>query len=111
MTFQILYSRTDGSVDGPVKARTSRVGKSEARHHTKEGKLSGVCSLHSCIAKKYNALFGELHAQVLVGATEDSICRLKLIKQKAADDFMMLKGCPFAERTIDGMKRLADPEW
>lgn len=69
-----------------------------------------MCSIHQRIAKKYFAVFEEIRGQIQTDASDDAIYRLKLAKQKAADECLMLHGCVYAERYLKSVQAPTPPK-
>ena len=66
--------------------------------------------MHQRIAKKYHAAFEEIRGQIQTEAADDAVYRLKLMKQKTADECLMLKGCAFAERYLKAVQSPTPPK-
>lgn len=69
-----------------------------------------MCSLHPRVAKKFGAAFEEIRGQIQLEATDDAVYRLKLLKQKASDECLMLTGCAFAERYLKLLQAPTPPK-
>jgi hypothetical protein len=69
-----------------------------------------VCSLHTRIAKKFSTEFQTLRDAVQTDVSDDAIFRVKLFKQKAADECLMLTGCAAAEKYLKVLRSPTPPK-
>lgn len=69
-----------------------------------------MCSLHTRIAKKYNAEFESLRGEMLTECSDDNYYRLKVVKQKASDECLTLAGCASAEKFLKYLRGPTPPK-
>jgi hypothetical protein len=69
-----------------------------------------MCSLHPRIAKKCSAAIEEIREAIHTEASDDSVYKLKLLKQKSIDECMMLKGCAAVEKYLKVLRAPTPPK-